>query len=114
MTGRSLATLPATATTYRIEIDQAAITAPHFPRDTDWWRDYLPLWFSERRWWEKPKTEWNHDAVNVDTTTSAVVIVTGDRRHATAIMRHLRDSVLATRYMTAPEQSIRLIKEGGQ
>lgn len=90
---------------YTIEIDQSAITrAPDFPRSTEWWRRFLPVWFSEPRWWENSDADLTNGKVNVDEDSGVVVVEAQNRKHASSIVTYLRTGVLA-RYI--PESAIK-------
>jgi hypothetical protein len=78
----------APAAVYVVEIDQAAIDAPDFPRDAAWWRRYLPAWFYVERTWALTDTERqaaDETGVTIGDTGHVVIAATTHRRAADAL-----------------------------
>lgn len=85
-------------TTYIIEIDQSKVDAPNFPRDVAWWQQWLPIWMSDRLWYQKPEGDEDWSNISVDPLSGAVVITTDNRSHAQQIMQYLNNSPLSKRF----------------
>jgi hypothetical protein len=104
-----------------VTIDQTTIDAPEFPRDVVWWHGFLPLWFSDYRWYEqlerhrrlesyrnaKAPVDIDITNITVDDVTHIVTIVAKDRKHAREIFNHLRRSPISKHL---PERAIRLVE----
>jgi hypothetical protein len=91
-----------------IEIDQAQIAAPHFPREVDWWRTFLPCWFSDRtaiqRFTDTGVWEPNMSRVTVDPESHTVRIEAQGTRHARTIYDYLTDRSVLGQFV--PEDAI--------
>lgn len=83
-------------TTYTITIDQSKIEAPDFPRPVDWWRHFLPIWFTHdnAQWWTKEYGTLVNSGVTVNEETGRVEIRTPDRKHALKVIGNLSRGVL--------------------
>lgn len=97
--------------THIVTIDQASIhTAPAFPRDVEWWRGFLPVWFSDRTVYERLKAtgKWTPDMsrITVDPQTDVVSIVACDKKHGRQIFEYLTDRAVLRRFL--PDGAINL------
>ena len=92
-----------------VEIDQAQIAAPHFPRGVDWWRTFLPCWFSDRTAIQRftdAGGKWDPDMsrITVDSATHTVRIEAQSKRHARTIYDYLTERSVLRQFV--PEDAI--------
>jgi hypothetical protein len=95
--------------TYTVTIDQSAITAPNFPRSVNWWRGYLPIWFTHREDWKQNYADLVNDSITVDDSTRLVSVRVEDRHRADQIFRYLSSMSAFRRHMDNPDAAIRLV-----
>jgi hypothetical protein len=95
-------------TTYTITIDQSAITAPNFPRSLDWWRHYLPIWFTHPQWWTRNYADLVNDNVTVDEETGRVVIRAENRHRAGQILWFFSRHVIR-KFLRYPDAAIQFV-----
>lgn len=93
-----------------IEIDQAALNAPQFPRTAQWWTGFLPVWFREPQWWTMPEAQWRTGNIDVRADDHVVVVEACDARHAARMLEWLVQRSALRNYFAEPATSMRRVR----